>query len=74
MLGVRVMPPSKTSAEVMTLFRELVRGGITVILVTHEADIAGYASRVIVVKDGAIQSDVAQVPNLAAAPPREGAA
>jgi putative ABC transport system ATP-binding protein len=51
---------SATSVEVMALFQELGKGGITVIVVTHEADIAEYASRVIVVKDGLVQSDVRQ--------------
>ncbi|MBX3186848.1 MAG: ABC transporter ATP-binding protein [Labilithrix sp.] len=53
---------SKTSIEVMHLFQELGRAGITVVLVTHEPDIAEYASRVIVVKDGLILSDQRQVP------------
>jgi putative ABC transport system ATP-binding protein len=56
---------SKTSVEVMGLFQELGRAGITVVLVTHETDIAEYASRVIVVKDGLIQSDARQEPRVA---------
>jgi putative ABC transport system ATP-binding protein len=58
---------SHTSEDVMALFQELGRGGITVILVTHEPDIAAYASRVITMRDGLIRSDVRQAP-LAAAP------
>jgi putative ABC transport system ATP-binding protein len=53
---------SRTSVEVMALFQELGRQGITVILVTHEADIARYASRVVTVKDGLILSDRRQQP------------
>ena len=48
---------SQTSVEVMALLQDLWRSGITVVLVTHEADIAEYASRVIVMKDGAVLSD-----------------
>ena len=62
---------SKTSIEVMGLFQELGKrhdGGITVVLVTHETDIAEYASRVIVVRDGLVQSDVRQTPRLATPP------
>ena len=48
---------SQTSIEIMALLQDLWRAGITVVLVTHEADIAEYASRVIVMKDGAVLSD-----------------
>jgi putative ABC transport system ATP-binding protein len=60
---------SRTSVEIMALIQELGRSGITVVLVTHEADIAAFASRVIVVKDGQIQSDTRQEPVQAAPPP-----
>ena len=43
----------------MSLFQELGKTGITVVLVTHEPDIAEVASRVLVVKDGLILSDKA---------------
>ncbi|MEO8361149.1 MAG: ABC transporter ATP-binding protein [Vicinamibacteria bacterium] len=48
---------SKTSVEVMALFQELNQQGITIVVVTHEADIATYASRVIVMKDGQVLKD-----------------
>jgi putative ABC transport system ATP-binding protein len=48
---------SRTSVEVMALFQELGRAGITVILVTHEPDIAEYASRIVVMRDGRVLSD-----------------
>jgi putative ABC transport system ATP-binding protein len=53
---------SRTSIEVMALFQELGRAGITVVLVTHEADIAAYAARVVVMRDGKVRSDDRQVP------------
>ena len=43
---------TRTSLEVMSLFQELNRQGLTIILVTHEQDIAGYAKRKIVLQDG----------------------
>jgi putative ABC transport system ATP-binding protein len=48
---------SRTSIEVMVLFQELGAQGITVALVTHEPDIAEYATRVVVVRDGHIVTD-----------------
>jgi putative ABC transport system ATP-binding protein len=51
-----------TSIEVMALFQELSKSGITIVLVTHEPDIASHASRVIVVRDGLVRSDAQQVP------------
>jgi putative ABC transport system ATP-binding protein len=51
---------SRTSVEVMAVFQQLWRAGITVILVTHEQDIAAYAARVIVMRDGRVVSDRAQ--------------
>jgi putative ABC transport system ATP-binding protein len=49
---------SRTSVEVMEIFQRLNREmGITLVLVTHEPDIAEYSNRVIVFKDGKIKSD-----------------
>ncbi len=48
---------SRTSVEIMALMQELNDAGITILLVTHEADIAQYARRVVVVKDGRIIKD-----------------
>jgi putative ABC transport system ATP-binding protein len=53
---------SETSIEMMTLFQDLWTTGITILLVTHEPDIAGFAGRVISMKDGRVQSDRAQKP------------
>jgi putative ABC transport system ATP-binding protein len=51
---------SRTSVEILALLQELWRGGITVLMVTHEADIAAYASRVVVMRDGQVLSDTPQ--------------
>ncbi len=48
---------TQSSEEIMSILEGLNRDGITVILVTHEVDIAAYASREIVVKDGQIMID-----------------
>ena len=48
---------SRTSIEVMALFQELNDQGITVLLVTHEPDVAQYAKRIVEVKDGLIRRD-----------------
>ena len=56
---------SVTSVEVMALFQELSRSGITIVLVTHEPDISRYAARVVVMKDGKIRSDRRQEPQRA---------
>jgi len=51
---------SKTSESVMALFQGLWHDGLTIVYVTHEPDVAAYASRVIVVRDGRILSDAPQ--------------
>jgi putative ABC transport system ATP-binding protein len=48
---------SRTSIEIMSIFQRLNEQGITVIMVTHEPDIAAYTKRNIVMKDGTIRCD-----------------
>ncbi|MGH9366690.1 MAG: ABC transporter ATP-binding protein [Thermoanaerobaculia bacterium] len=48
---------SKTSEEVMGVFQKLNAEGKTVVLITHEADIAGHAGRIIVFRDGRVVED-----------------
>lgn len=48
---------SKTSTEVMHIFGKIQASGNTVVLITHEEDIAGYAKRVIRLRDGIVESD-----------------
>ena len=48
---------SRTSVEVMALFQELNAQGITILIVTHEPDVAQYASRIVEVRDGLIRRD-----------------
>jgi putative ABC transport system ATP-binding protein len=50
---------SRTSVEIMTLFTELHKRGSTIILVTHEPDIAAFSERIIFIKDGVVQEDAA---------------
>jgi len=49
---------SQTSEEIMALFAELHREGQTIVLVTHEPDIAQHAQRIVTLRDGLIASDV----------------
>ncbi len=65
---------SRTSVEVMALFQELQREGLTLVVVTHEPDIAAYAGRVVVVRDGRIVADRGQVPQPAVPLPEEAEA
>src|SRR5205085_940543 len=51
---------SKTSIEVMEIFSKIQAAGNTVILVTHEEDIAAYAKRVVRLRDGMIETDVSK--------------
>jgi putative ABC transport system ATP-binding protein len=48
---------STTSEEIMRVFADLHAGGQTVIMVTHEPDIAAHAERVVVLRDGKVESD-----------------
>ena len=58
---------SRTSLEIMALLQQLNRGGITVVVVTHEQDIAAYAGRLISFRDGRVRSDERRAPRDAAA-------
>ena len=53
---------TRTSYEVISILQKLVKSGITVILVTHEPDIAAYAQRVVTLRDGLIGEDRTQEP------------
>ena len=48
---------SKTGVEIMAIFEALHRAGNTIVLITHEAEVANHAHRVIQLLDGAIHSD-----------------
>src|SRR5687768_2819949 len=51
---------SKTGSEIMALFARLHEAGNTIVLVTHEADVAAFAKRIIHVRDGQVEKDVKQ--------------
>jgi putative ABC transport system ATP-binding protein len=74
---------SRTSVEVMGIFQSLNEKGITIIMVTHEPDIASYARRNVVMKDGLVRNDnlvqnrlnaVAELERISAGDPLEVAA
>jgi putative ABC transport system ATP-binding protein len=48
---------SRTSVEIMQIFQELNEQGLTIMLVTHEPDIAQFAKRIVVFRDGKIRKD-----------------
>jgi putative ABC transport system ATP-binding protein len=50
---------SRTSVEIMEIFQRLNAHGITIVMVTHEADIAAYARRNVLMRDGLVQNDFA---------------
>jgi putative ABC transport system ATP-binding protein len=56
---------SKTSIEIMDIFTSIQAAGNTVVLVTHEEDIANYAYRIVRLRDGVIESDRRRTPSLA---------
>ena len=55
---------SRTGLEIMTLFERLHKAGNTIILVTHEADVAAFAYRTIHIRDGQVEKDVRQTPHV----------
>ena len=63
---------SATGEEIMAAFQNIWRQGNTVILVTHEADIAAHARRVVRMRDGRIESDLANPSAASAAVPAAG--
>ena len=62
---------SRTSVDVMALLQDLGASGITIVLVTHEPDIAAHAARTLDMRDGRIRSDVRHVPVRAIPAPAE---
>ncbi len=64
---------TRTTDEIMHLMQDLNRQGITVVVITHENEVAGYASRQIHFRDGRIESDSAQPDLKRAAEPGQAA-
>ena len=56
---------TKTSYEIMSIFENIHSHGNTVVLVTHEEDIAGHAHRIVRLRDGVIESDTPRAPKAA---------
>ena len=54
---------SRTSIEIMALMQKLNRDGMTIVMVTHEQDVAAFSSRIITFRDGMVISDVPNQPN-----------
>ncbi|MGG5820615.1 ABC transporter ATP-binding protein [Falsiroseomonas sp. HW251] len=57
---------SRTGLEIMALFQELNRAGVAVLMVTHDAEVAAFASRVLRFRDGRLVGDIRQAPRQAA--------
>ena len=57
---------SRTSLEIMVLLQQLNAAGMTIVMVTHESDIAAFAARIITFRDGEIISDTPHTPDNAA--------
>jgi putative ABC transport system ATP-binding protein len=53
---------SRTAAEILALFQELNREGVTIVLVTHDADVGRHARRLVRFKDGHVTEDLRQTP------------
>jgi putative ABC transport system ATP-binding protein len=54
---------SRTSLEIMSLMQKLNAKGMTIVMVTHEPDIANFANRIISFRDGTVISDVSNSPD-----------
>jgi putative ABC transport system ATP-binding protein len=63
---------TRTSAEIMTTLQALNRGGITIVLVTHEPDIARYARRMLTFRDGELIDDQPVLDRIETAPEQAG--
>jgi putative ABC transport system ATP-binding protein len=64
---------SRTSAEIMALFERLQAGGRTIVLITHERDVAAHADRIVVMHDGELHADGRPPDGRAPDAPREAA-